>query len=242
MKNWKRNGLITAILILTGLPLVSSAQTDIEDTEFDFFSFVNRNLNTGKMTPEEIVAQAEDFLAAEEREEGMSFTACRFYAPDDKGFIIFQTEWEGCGAYCNTWFENLLAMPLGNGQYHLGESDIDWVHIDSLRTMPGENEWLVFSHSGGRPRGVEGVTCTHARLVWLSKTLQTLWQFDACTSSLVEIEYPVCEMSYLPEKQEIHYTYDWYEEEDDFRPYRVTGKWKYEGGSFKEIKKKQKDL
>jgi hypothetical protein len=57
------------------------------------------------------------------------------------------------------------------------------------------------------------------------------WQFSSLTSNLVELEDPKCELYFDAIEQRICFTYDGYNDLEDFKVFRHSGCWQYQSGT-----------
>lgn len=168
-----------------------------------------------------------------EAEQGMSWTTGAFYASDDGHMSVYHFSGESCGAYCNPFYQSIVSVETSEGATHdFIESDELQFNLDSIVTLKKDRLYLLFGNHSGRPRGVEGVWGKSVVLCSVEEEFEVIWPFESTTSSLVESESPVSELFFNPHEMTISYSYDWYDEMDDFRAYRVSGIWKFNGVTF----------
>lgn len=207
--------------------------------DFDITSFIATNYNN---IPDATICQlALDSMTSalnEELEQGMSWHHGEFYLSDDGLLKIYHFSGEGCGAYCNPFYQSIVSIdnPENDASNFFEVDGLDF-SLDSIVTLRKDRFYLIFGNHSGRPRSVESVWGQTAALCSIDEGFKIVWQFNATTSSMVGIDSPVSEISYDPATITITYRYDWYNEMDDFKPYRVSGTWKFNGVTFEEEKK-----
>lgn len=222
------------ILIILLLPSALFAQ------EFDITSFIKTNHD--KVEDSVICKMAFDSLTSElnkEPEQGMSWGYGAFYKSEDGLIKIYHFSGEGCGAYCNPFYQSVLSIGgAENDSNKFIETDELDFDLDSIITLKKGRFYLIFGNHSGRPRGVESVWGQTAVLCSIDEGFKNIWRFKSTTSSMVDVDSALSEIFFDPNKMTISYSYDWYDELDDFKTYRVSGTWKFNGVTFEEGEKK----
>ena len=218
------------ILILLLIPYALFAQ------EFDITSFIETNYD--KVADSTICKMAIDSLTSElnqELEQGMSWDYGAFYKSEDGLIKVYHFSGEGCGAYCNPFYQSIVSIDIPkNDSNDFIETDELNFDLDSIVTLKKGRFYLIFGNHSGRPRGVESVWGETVVLCSIDEGLKVIWRFKSTTSSMVDVDSPFSEISFDPNKMTISYSYDWYDEMDEFKTYRVSGIWKFNGVTFKE--------
>lgn len=204
--------------------------------EFDIKSFIESNY--GKVEDSTICQMAIDSLTSElneEPEQGMSWDYGAFYKSDEGLIKIYHFSGEGCGAYCNPFFQSIVSIdnPVNNSTDFIETDELNF-ELDSIVTLKKGSFYLIFGNHSGRPRGVESVWGQTVVLCSIDEGFKIIWRFKSTTSSMVAIDSPLSEISFDPNKMTISYRYDWYDEMDEFKTYRVSGTWKFNGVTFEE--------
>ncbi len=180
-----------------------------------------------------ILAEIYDSLSVEySPEDNMHIDEGYIVAPIDSSFKVYIFEGEGCGAYCNPFWEIFWSWE-NEKENHLEIDEAEGVNenIDSILRL-SENQYLLFGHSHGRARGIEGVGCKTVSLVQMGDDPNIIWHFDVCTSNLASEDQWICEMVYDAKSKAINYRYQWYEEQQEYRSYLLEGQWEYNGTTF----------
>lgn len=228
-----RNMKLT-IAILLFLPLSIKAQG------FDLLSFIKTKY---EVVDDSLLTQMAfdslTYASSQESASGIIWGYGSFHTSNDGLFKIYHFAGEGCGAYCNPFYQSIISIPdtIDKGDQFQETEDFDF-NIDSIITLIDGKEYLIFGNHSGRPRGVEGVWGQNVVHCSTENGFQIKWSYRSTTSSMVEQESPLSEISYDSEKMTISYSYDWYDEYDNFRNYRVSGVWKFNGAIFEEQEKK----
>jgi hypothetical protein len=222
------------IAILLFLPLSLKAQ------EFELLSFIRTNYP--EAVDSVLTQMALDSLAYASRQDlgyGIDWDYGSFHSSNDGLLKIYHFAGEACGAYCNPFYQSIIAIgDTIDKAYQFQEAEDFDFNIDSIITLIAAKEYLAFGNHSGRPRGVEGVWGQNVVHCSIENGFQIKWSFRSTTSSMVEQESPMSEISYDSEKMTISYSYDWYDQYDNFRNYRVSGVWKFNGAIFEEQEKK----
>lgn len=221
------------ILIILLIPYALFAQ------EFDIKSFIETNYD--QVEDSTICQMAVDSLILDlnqELEQGMSWDYGAFYKSDEGLIKIYHFAGEGCGAYCNPIYQSVVSIdyPEKNSIDFIETDELDF-DLDSVETLKKGEFYLIFGNHSGRPRGVESVWGKTVVLCSIDEGLKIIWSFKSTTSSMVDVESPLSEISFDPCNMTIYYNYDWYDELDEFKTYRVSGTWKFNGVTFEEGEK-----
>lgn len=207
--------------------------------EFDIRNFIE--INYDKVEDSTICQMVIDSLTSElneELEQRMSWDYGEFYKSDDALLKIYHFSGEGCGAYCNPFYQSIVSIDIpendSNNFIETDELDFD---LDSVVSLKKDSFYLIFGNHSGRPRGVESVWGQTVVLCSIGDGFKIIWRFNSTTSSMVDVESPLSEISFDPGKMTISYSYDWYDEMDEFKTYRVSGNWKFNGVTFEEREK-----
>lgn len=223
----------TFLLTLILLPIAASAQ------EFDLLDYIQRN--QAKLQDTSLARLALDSLSHDSEGEyssGVQWYNWSVQASADGRFKVFHFEGESCGAYCNPYFMSVLSIYNPHDQSHACyETDEFFFELDSIIALEEGTYYLVFGHHFGRPRGIEGAWGQTVILCSLEDGFKIKWQFQATTSNLVDRDEATAEISFNAQDLTLSYVYDWYEEEEDFRAFRASGIWKFNGADFEEQEK-----
>lgn len=221
------------VLVILLLPFTLCAQ------EFDLRGFIEKNY--GQMADSAICRVALNSLTSELQEEagqGMSWDWGATYRSDDGFMKIYHFAGEGCGAYCNPIYQAVIAVDLpesASPQFSDTEA-LDYV-LDSIVTLVKGSHYLIFGTHGGRARGVEAVWGQSVVHCTIDPGFTVKWHLRSTTSNLVEMDTPLSEIAFDPARKTISYRYDWYDEMDDFKIYRVSGIWQFNGQTFEEVER-----
>lgn len=203
--------------------------------EFDLTSFIKANQS--KIADSAICRIALDSLNLE-LDQGMSWDYAASITSDDEFVNLYFFAGEGCGAYCNPIYQSVISIhnpELGTNKFIETEQlDFD---LDSIVTLKKGKYYLVFGNHSGRPRGVESVWGKTVVLCSLVDGFKVKWRLESTTSNLVKLDSPLSEISFDPNNKTISYRYDWYDEFDEFKPYQVSGFWRFNGVTFEEQEK-----
>jgi hypothetical protein len=225
------------LFFLLLLPISAKAQY------IDLVQFIASN--HGDMADSLITQLAFDSLVdASSREADADYTwdFGSFHSSDDGLLKIYHFAGEGCGAYCNPFYRSIVSV--GNAKYserHFHDTEEVHCDIDSIVTLVEGQFYLLFGNHSGRPRGVEGVWGESVFLCSIEEGFEVIWHFASSTSSMVELDSPLSELSYDEINKTLSYSYDWYDESNDFEVYRVSGKWIFTGESFEELERTTDD-
>jgi hypothetical protein len=203
--------------------------------EFDLLDFIEGHHQ--KIQDSLLTEMAFDSLAneiAQLDESSISWDAAEFRKSKDNHLKIFQFKGEGCSAYCNPMYQYIVArFDSLNNQYSFHAIDNSIAYdIDSIIELSVPNMYLIFGNHNGRPRGIEGVWGESVSLCKIDSGFQIKWSFSASTSTLVTHDSAISQLVYIPQDQKILFTYDWYNELENFKTYRVTGLWIFNGTTF----------
>ena len=216
-------------LLLSLLPLSVICQ------EFDLGEYVR--MQQGVLTDSLIAQHALDSLnqgLIQESSESWYFGA--IHSSNDQKLKIFHFEGESCGAYCNPQYLSAVLIQNSN-QEKMMVKEIDFLDfkITSIVPIESSNLYLIMGTCSGRPRGIEGTWGYTAALCMIGESFEKDWEFSSITSNLVDRDDALSELHYHPKTQSISYRYDWYDDHDEFKSYRVNGLWKFDGHTFQEI-------
>lgn len=207
-------------------PLCLTAQ------EFDLMEFFKTNY--GKVNDSVLTELAFDSLvdeASQDSESRLLWTTRKFQQSDDNQLRVFHFTGESCGAYCNPFYQSVISIGDSNLFEETEEIEFD---IERVVTLQSGDLYLLFGTHSGRPRGVEAVWGETAVLCSIDSGFKVIWSLKSTTSSSVDLESPMSEISYNSNTQSISYSYDWYDEFNDFKVYRMSGTWKFNGKEFEE--------
>lgn len=207
--------------------------------DFDIIRFIETNF--GKVADSTICEMAIDSLTAalnQEKVQEMSWDYGAFYQSDDGLINVYHFSGEGCGAYCNPFYQSIVSIDMAENDSHdFMETDGLNFDLDSIVTLEKGRFYLIFGKHIGRPRAVESVWGQTVVLFSIDEGLKDVWHFKSTTSSMVETDAPCSEISFDPNNMTISYRYDWYDEMDEFSIYRVSGIWTFNGVTFEEEEK-----
>lgn len=223
--------------IAASIMLISNA---LFAQEFDITSFIQTNY--GQVSDSTICKLALDSLTSElneELEQGMSWDYGALYKSDDGLIKVYHFSGESCDAYCNPFYQSifLIGSTENDSNKFIETYELDF-DLDSIITLEKGKFYLIFGNHSGRPRGVESVWGQTVVLCSIDDGLEYRWRLESTTSSLVEKDAPLSEISFDSDKMTVSYRYDWYDEMDEFKMYRVSGTWRFNGFSFEEEERK----
>ena len=147
----------------------------------------------------------------------------------DSSLRILQIQGEGCGAYCNPFWETYFILMDKEGEIDRVYEDMNNCSMTVQEIhMLGSGRVLLIGYSSGRPRGVESNWGYRALIYTFGNEPELIWKQDALTSNLVSdtIE-PIGRIEFNDSLLILDYTYDWYEE-NPYSTYRVNGRWRLE--------------
>ena len=213
-------------LILLLLSTFAFAQG--EDFDFDHVDFLKANQS---LPDSALMAQAIDSLNAHYEEEGFDYLHGSTNRSPDGAFTLYTFHGIGCGAYCNPFAEAVAKIKTTEGDVYFGPFEDEWVNmaIDSIISIDkARGYYLILGESGGKPRGIESVSCRNACLVQLyPKKLSQVWGISSCTSNFAyeeEQDGPwLYELNYNTQTKIITYAFRWYEEDEEYPDPRLDG-------------------
>ena len=218
---------ILICLLLGLLPHLTPAQEiDIEQLILDTHAKVSDTTLT-QIVLDSLMTELKDV-------SGISWYRGAFHQSPDSLIKVYHFYGESCGAYCNPVFTYVIGIwdeAESVYQFHQEEVGLDF-QIDSIVSLGAAHLYLIFGTHSGRPRSVEGTWGSDVLLCSIESGYRQIWKFESTTSNLVELESPLSELSFDYPTKTIRYQYDWYDEQHDFKSYRVSGKWKFENGTF----------
>lgn len=223
--------VMKAFLILFCTPFFTFAQ------EFDVTRFIEANF--GELSDSAICRLTLDSLNQDfGQEDRMSWNIGAAAASDDGKLKVYHFAGESCGAYCNPMYQSVVSIdkPMHDSHVFIHTEELN-CDLDSIVTIIQGKYYLLFGNHSGRPRGVEGVWGQTVMLCSIAEGFDVIWRFQSTTSSLVDLDSPVSEIYCDPDELTISYSYDWYDELDDFKTYRANGVWKFNGATFEEIER-----
>ena len=232
-----KNLIFLFSLLLSMGSISLSAQSEIE---FDWISYLqNQHPQVPDSTLLKTLQDSSALMLGSE--PGTSVVGASALTSPDGSFRLFQMEFEGCGAYCNPFFETaLVEWNEKEEAWKVAPLTDDLERVNRILPLEEPGQYLFFGTSYGRPRGVESVYCNWLR--WYKSGgnadlpgMEMLWGFSSCTSTLVESDEEVAELNYDEKSRILSYRFQWYEEFNDLKPYEESGQYQFDGKEFKLI-------
>ena len=151
--------------------------------------------------------------------------------------IIF--EGERCLAYCSPFHILFWAYTdLKSGEVEFLNIEEFEGSVDRIVKMD-QDQYLIMAQRSGRPRSIERTSCHQVALVTFDQEPCFVWDFEVCTSSLIDKGEWICEVDFDPKSKDLTYKYQWYDESADFRTYTVSGIWEYQEGKYVNVKEEK---
>ncbi|MEL6135292.1 MAG: hypothetical protein AAFR59_18195, partial [Bacteroidota bacterium] len=222
-----------------GLCFLWFAPSFLVAQSFDLRQFIKDHQS--KRSDSLVTLSALDALSqASNPESHITWYEGSYWASDDHVLKLYHFTGEGCGAYCNPVYQSVASIHISSGDSP-SFSEVEDIHFDIERiiTLESKKLYLILGRHRGRARSVESVWGQTAILCAIEYGFDIVWKFQATTSNLVDIDSPMSEIRYHEASKTISYTYDGYDEQDDYQVYRIRGVWKFNGASFEEIKRQR---
>lgn len=215
------------LLLLVPFPLLLLAQ-ELEDRDLvKFFTSLNNDTLAA--------SQAFNYLEEHEEEYGIRMYSPRHIVSTDEKLEVFQFEGESCGAYCNPLDYSIIKVS-GDSVIYI-ETEFSF-SVDSVSPI-NDSVYFAFGEGSARPRGIEGIWGKALAVVHVeSIRKEELQVIRSYTSNLAvaedtESDEPEVYMEFFPETNQLHCTYDWYDE--SAAALKITKHYLFNGTRFIEI-------